>query len=878
MKLSLKGKVIATLFGTTTIGIPITVLYTLILFLQAGGGLREEFQEGIMSYGILTLGVVVSILVVIHIRLLIWFLRPVTQYLESPDKTREMAFAALSASDRFPLRGSFPSIVAWSFGVIIVFLVLSRFVSIPLEEYTKIMLGAFGAGIIVALFQYYFFGIVLNPEVGKILTDHPELWKERDRWGFRLNIRRLLLFSFISLVFVALMLAVVMDYSQAQSALLKEIAQLKFKDLQRSSLELASILKDGSNPDLVNEYLSNIDVGPSGDAFLLNESGEIVSGSLKEELNPQITQRILGMEEGSRADYRRIVISPLTEGKEFFLATDSKGIRMVASSRLREHGLVLTAVYPWRDYKDSISGMRRVSAIVILITLGFCAGIAYLVAHSVSKPMDSTISFIKAISDGNLTEDIAVLPVHEVGDLIVGLKHMKESLRRMIGRVEVAEGNVGLASERLSESSETLHSGAQSQSSSVEGVSTFMDNVDSSLRTIAGNTATLADSATESSSSIFEMGATIEEMTGNVEVLSSSVEEVTSSIDQMSASVKQVAEHAESLRQVAEETFSAMEEMDASIKEVERMVQESSRVSEKVREDAQKGAQSVDFTLEGMSRIKSQVQEAHEVINALGKRAKEIGKILNVIDEVADETNLLSLNAAIIAAQAGEHGRGFAVVANEVSALSDRTAASTKEISSLIQAVQDEVKRAVAAMALGSQSVEEGVKISRDAQEALRKIGESVGVSTEMMVGIARAAGEQAKGSKQVSEAMNRLAGMVAEIAKATQEQARGTELIMDASEKMREIALQVKNSTREQSEGSKSITQSIESIMDMVKHINEATAEQSRGMVEVVQAVGVIREVTQENLGSTSEMAEAVEVLKLQARALKEEVDKFRL
>ena len=200
MKLSLKVKVIATLFGTTTIGIPITTLYTLILFLQAGGGLGEEFQEGIMSYGILTLGVVVSILVVIHIRLLIWFLKPVTQYLESPDKTREMAFAALSASDRFPLRGSFPSVVAWSFGVIIVFLVLSRFVSFPLEEYTKIILGAFGAGIIVALFQYYFNGIVLNPEAGKILTDHPDLWKERDRWGFKLNIRRLLLFSFISLV------------------------------------------------------------------------------------------------------------------------------------------------------------------------------------------------------------------------------------------------------------------------------------------------------------------------------------------------------------------------------------------------------------------------------------------------------------------------------------------------------------------------------------------------------------------------------------------------------------------------------------------------------------------------------------------------------
>ncbi|UCD83898.1 MAG: hypothetical protein JSU92_11510 [Deltaproteobacteria bacterium] len=871
----MKTKIVATLSGVAVLGVPIVILYIGFLISQTGAGLEEGVQD-VLKYEILALAVLVPTMMFFTIWVYSRFLRPVTQYLESHDKTREVALAALAASEGFPIRGLFASMIV-PLIVVVVLLIISRFLIIPLEEFTNLILGGIGAGVIVALFLYYFLRIVVNPEISKILMDHPDIWKERDKWGFRINIRTLLLFSFISLAFVALMLAGIMDYSQARGALIKEMARLKFKDLQRSSLDLTSTLQGGWDRDLIKEYLSSIDVGQTGYVFILNENGEVVFGTLREKLNPQINQRILGIE-GGQAEYPRVLISPFPESKEFFLATEPKGLRIVASSRLKGQGLVLAAVYPWEDYKYTISGMRRVSVLVILITLGFCAGIAYLVAHSVSRSMDSTLSFIKAISEGDLTEDIVVMPAHEVGDLIVGLKQMKENLRGMIGRVEVAESNVGLASESLLEASGTLHSGAQSQSSSVEGVSEFVDNVDSSLKTIAEDTSALARSATESSSSIFEMGATVEEVARSVEVLSSSVEEVDTSIEEMSSSVKQVAEHAESLREVAEETASAMSEMDASIKEVESIVRESSRVSEQVKGDAERGAESVDITLEGMSKIRVQVQEAHQVIDALGRRAKEIGKIVNVIDEVADETNLLSLNAAIIAAQAGEHGRGFAVVANEVSGLADRTASSTKEISSLIQAVQEEAGRAVKAMDMGTESVEEGFKITRGAQEALRKIGESVGVSVEMMGGIARAAAEQARGSRQVTEAMGRLAEMVGEIAKATGEQARGTELIMGASEKMREIAVQVKNTMREQSEGSRSITKSIEEIMEMVGKINRATAEQSEGMVEVVQAVGVIREVTRENLESTSEMEVAVGVLKSQAAALKEEVEKFQL
>ena len=115
-----------------------------------------------------------------------------------------------------------------------------------------------------------------------------------------------------------------------------------------------------------------------------------------------------------------------------------------------------------------------------------------------------------------------------------------------------------------------------------------------------------------------------------------------------------------------------------------------------------------------------------------------IGNILNVIDDVAEQTNLLALNAAILAAQSGEHGKGFAVVADEIKDLAERTGASTKEISELIRAVQEQSKNAVTAMHRGVKNVEEGVRLGQDAETALKKIQESSQKSTHMVKAIAR--------------------------------------------------------------------------------------------------------------------------------------------
>src|SRR5690606_27616176 len=180
----------------------------------------------------------------------------------------------------------------------------------------------------------------------------------------------------------------------------------------------------------------------------------------------------------------------------------------------------------------------------------------------------------------------------------------------------------------------------------------------------------------------------------------------------------------------------------------------AAKLSEDVIRDAERGADAVKRTLEGIEEIRASSGTVGEVIRQLGNRIAAIDNILNVIDDVAEQTNLLALNAAIIAAQSGEHGRGFAVVADEIKDLAERTGASTKEIAELIRGVQEESKNAVVAIAKGERSVEVGVQLSQAAEHALAEIVQSAGKATEMVKAIAVATIEQSKGSRVVADAV----------------------------------------------------------------------------------------------------------------------------
>jgi methyl-accepting chemotaxis protein len=228
--------------------------------------------------------------------------------------------------------------------------------------------------------------------------------------------------------------------------------------------------------------------------------------------------------------------------------------------------------------------------------------------------------------------------------------------------------------------------------------------------------------------------------------------------------------------------------MVASIQRVADTAKVLLDISNRSREEVVSGIGTMEKATDGLNRINTTIRSSGEIIDALGSRADDIGKIIEVIDDLAEQTNLLALNAAIEAARAGEHGLGFAVVADEVRKLAEKSAQSTKEISELIQSIQKEARKAVENMEKSTSIVNEGLNLGQDLNAALRKISNVVTEVYKFAQEIGAATNEQSHGSTQIARATTRLNEITHEINSAVEEQASGAGAVVKAMERMREL------------------------------------------------------------------------------------------
>ncbi|WP_428389276.1 methyl-accepting chemotaxis protein [Mucisphaera sp.] len=227
--------------------------------------------------------------------------------------------------------------------------------------------------------------------------------------------------------------------------------------------------------------------------------------------------------------------------------------------------------------------------------------------------------------------------------------------------------------------------------------------------------------------------------------------EVASSAAQIAAASEELATGFKNQNDQAAQISAAAEEMSASIIEVARKAEEATSSSKQAGEVAETGGKTVNEMVTAMREISEVVAAGSQRVQALGQRGEQIGEVIAVINDIADQTNLLALNAAIEAARAGEHGRGFAVVADEVRKLADRTTKATEEIAESIRAIQSETDEAVRGMNVGNERVSRGVSQAEEAGESLRQIVDNTLQVGSMIQSIAAASREQSTASEEVS-------------------------------------------------------------------------------------------------------------------------------
>jgi twitching motility protein PilJ len=230
----------------------------------------------------------------------------------------------------------------------------------------------------------------------------------------------------------------------------------------------------------------------------------------------------------------------------------------------------------------------------------------------------------------------------------------------------------------------------------------------------------------------------------------------------------------------------AVTDMADSIEQVSKNAQTSSEVAEKSVQIAAKGAATVSRTIDGMETIREQIQETSKRIKRLGESSQEIGDIVGLINDIADQTNILALNAAIQASSAGEAGRGFAVVADEVQRLAERSANATKQIEALVKTIQADTNEAVISMEQSTSNVVSGARLAEDAGEALSEIEAVSNQLAGLIQTISQAAGQQAVAASNISNTMNVIQEITMQTSEGTNETATSIGNLTDLANELR--------------------------------------------------------------------------------------------
>ena len=451
------------------------------------------------------------------------------------------------------------------------------------------------------------------------------------------------------------------------------------------------------------------------------------------------------------------------------------------------------------------------------VTLGgtivaIIAGIllAIVTARNITDPLQHLITVAREIGDsGDLDQNIDIHRNDEIGALATTFNNMVAYLKEMASvSMSVAEGDLSVEVVPRSKR-DTLGNAFLRMSHGLQSlVRTTRDSagqVSAGSNQVAGAADESAKVSVQASSAIEEVTSTMHEMSINVQnvvkntqVQASSVAETSASIDQMVTSIQRVADTAKVLLDIANRS----------------------------REEVSTGIQTMEKATDGLNRTNRAIQSSAEIINVLGHRADDIGKIIEVIDDLAEQTNLLALNAAIEAARAGEHGLGFAVVADEVRKLAEKSTQSTKEIADLIQSIQREARQAVENMERSTRIVEEGLTLGNDLGTALHKISNVVTEVYKFSQEIGAATSEQSVGSSQIAKATSRLTEITQEINSAVEEQASGAQAVVRAMDKMRELVQQSASSSTELSAAAEQMLKLSRNLLDsMDRFVLDRTA-----------------------------------------------------
>jgi methyl-accepting chemotaxis protein len=541
------------------------------------------------------------------------------------------------------------------------------------------------------------------------------------------------------------------------------------------------------------------------------------------------------------------------------------GARMVISLSAVAGGLVmltLTVGLGWLIRGDE-TALRQSQILGGAIGLVVMVAIGMVAASIVGGSVAALARRVERMAGGDLLTAVPSAALQEAARAANALGRLADEMRgRLDGAEDRADRLLEATRDLLLVNTEALGA-ARAEASGLDVIASAADLVERGVRESEQVGERATQTAARAEGALAELAEQTRSIGADIEALVRLGSASASAAAAMGETIRRAINLAEDLGGGAQEASVAAGALEETVSRVNTAMTENTQISGTVAGEAEKGYRAVHQTLDQIERIRALAGNAHASIEALGARVQGIGHIVSVIEEIAEKTNLLALNASIIAAQAGEHGRGFAVVAIEIKALAQRTAQSTKEIAQQIRGVQDESAQAQSAMATGVEAVRQGFQVAIGAGDALGEIRQSARAAQRKMQGITRAIAEQASASLRVSEAIGRLAQGGRHITEALREETGADERLHRAAQEAAQTGarLQSQHAVLEPSE--RQVGDALAQIAENASHFRRTQKELRGQASRLSQAASQVRHGDEEVLRRLARVAEAVEKLR---------------
>ncbi len=562
---------------------------------------------------------------------------------------------------------------------------------------------------------------------------------------------------------------------------------------------------------------------------------------------------------------RRALVGSLPLRSKLLVAagaiTAATAILAVAATHSRSEG----GSFPW----GALCGVLGVST-------GAGLGLAWLLGGDVARAGQALGVAADRAAAGDLRAVASFDAEDEFGPLCRGFEGVVRSFRQTVERVAQVVARVEGTAGELASFATHAASAAESQLRSVERASGLLQRIDAQRSGLGDANAVLSGALERGRAAAHELGPSALALEEKGARISANAEGAADSIDRIVGTVRASSASAEALTRTSRETGASLSALIASVREADASTAEAVRLSEEAVVASEGGRERVRSGIEGMDAIGEEAAAARAAIGSIADRAGEIGAIAEAIDSVADETNLLALNAAIIAAQTGQRGRAFGLVADEIKDLANRARASTREIVALIRAIKRESDVAVGAVARSGNRVASGVDLAAETGRSLEQIVRAARDSGGYLGVVRAAAHEQVRAAEEAAEQVERAGGVADAIRASSAGPLRAGESVQRELGVLCEEVARVLALMGEHARGAGGIQELAEGASEATGRIETALGEQAEASQTALEALEQIRGATKSGEDAAERLEATTQTLLRQAAELKGDLHRF--